>query len=146
MWAWIKYIPKIWWLVKNIFGSTQQIKVEVSMDLYDAIKGFVEETKADVIAAKADGKITAQEAWGIVTEAVAELVKVAEVLNVSGEQKKVLVLAAADKLYEEVLRPIDIPWVPNVVIEPRLDDILKGFYMNAVSGIIDGLVKVLFKK
>jgi len=111
------------------------------MALYDNLKVEVDKLIAEYKAAYADQKLTLSEVWAIFQSAIQVLVKLAEEVNGAGdgEAKKEAVMAALDKFYDEVVAPIDIKIIPNVV-EPMADRFLKGLFLQLASGSIDSIV------
>lgn len=111
--------------------------------LYDQVKLAIETLKTQLVAAKADGRITVAEIFQLVGEAVSLLVAAASTLSVSGADKKQLVTDAAQKLYDEVIRPIDIPGIPNVIENTIVDPAIGKAIPYIVSGLIEVFVRRL---
>ena len=55
------------------------------------------------------------------------------IANLDKEQ----VLELVSKLYDDYIAPLDIPGVPNFVIEPQIDVALKGLVLAIVAQVID---------
>jgi hypothetical protein len=120
-------------------------KGEVNMDLYNTLDKAIAVLKSEYDRLKGDdGKISLADAWALFQTGIAELVKVAELLDVTGPEKKVMVLDALEKLYDEVIAPIDLKPVPNI-IEPMVDKVLKQLFLTLANGAIDSMVLLLFK-
>ena len=92
--------------------------------------------------AAADGW-TVAEVYSVITRAVATLLKLLTAPDaVAPAELKAVVLAAFDKLYDEVMAPIDIPYVPDVIETRFVDPILKVALRDQVAGILDALLKI----
>lgn len=140
------FIKKNWFYIGLIMGFLRKFfkkrKLEdKNMALYDNLKVEVDKLIAEYKAAYADQKLTLSEVWAIFQSAIQVLVKLAEEVNGAGdgEAKKEAVMAALDKFYDEVVAPIDIKIIPNVV-EPMADRFLKGLFLQLASGSIDSIV------
>lgn len=114
-------------------------------DLYALIDTFVSDTRAKIAAAKSDGKITLAEGFEIVTDAVSRLVNAASPLSIPGAEKKAAVLAAVDTLFDRLIAPIDIPWIPEPVESLAVDPLLKRVMHEFASGMVESFVKLLPK-
>ncbi len=53
-------------------------------------------------------------------------------------------MAALDKFYDEVVAPIDIKYVPNLV-EPAVDNLIKKVALQMADGGIDAFVAFMNK-
>lgn len=111
-------------------------------DLYDTLAAFVADTKAAYDSAKADGKVTASEALDLFLGSIERLVKLASEFTVAGADKKAAVLVAVDKLYDALLAPIDIPYVPEMVERTVLDPALK----KGLAFVADRLIELFVKQ
>jgi hypothetical protein len=117
---------------------------EVNMNLYDNMKELVETLHKQFEQLKNDdGKISLADAWSLFQTGIAELVKLAEFFDVPGPEKKAMVLDALEKLYDDVIAPIDLKPVPNI-IEPMVDKTLKMLFLTLANGAIDSMVLVFF--
>ena len=47
------------------------------------------------------------------------------------------VLELISKLYDEYIAPLDIPGVPNFIVEPQIDAAIKAVVLAIVSQVID---------
>lgn len=109
-------------------------------DLYSTVKNEIDVLIKEAKEATADKVITLSEVWTLSSHVIASFVKIADTLNADGADKKAVVLKAAELLYDEVIAPIDIPKIPNV-IEPTFDKFAKSLFLELVSGLIDFVVK-----
>lgn len=50
---------------------------------------------------------------------------------------KEAVLDLINKLYDEYIAPLDIPGVPNFIVEPQIDAAIKAVVLAIVSQVID---------
>lgn len=100
---------------------------------------------ADIIAkykaAISDGKVTFAEVFALANAAVMDLVTAAEkFLGTAGPDKKTAVLQALSDFIDRVITPIDLPYVPNLVIESAVDASIKTLLLAAADRSIDLLV------
>lgn len=63
--------------------------------------------------------------------------------DIPGPERKVYVLASIDKLYSDVIAPIDIPFIPNILENYILDPIAGQLVHQSAGGIVDGIFEVL---
>lgn len=110
--------------------------------MYEDLKQKLAELVAKYQAASADGKVTLGEVWEMVNLVLADLVPYVEKFNLAGDDKKKLVLDTLSKFYDEVIAPLDIPYVPNF-LEPLVDTGLKSLLLELADGAVDALVKIL---
>jgi hypothetical protein len=144
-----EFIKKNWFYIGLAMGflrrffKKRKLK-ETDMALYDTLKVEVDRLVQVCKEANADKKLTLSEVWAIFQTAIHTLVKLAEEVNGAGngEEKKEAVLAALDKFYDDVIAPIDLVVVPNLV-EPAADRFLKGLFLQLASGSIDSMVAFL---
>ena len=115
------------------------------MDLYSVIESFVNETRAKLAEARADGKITASEAFALFADCVERLVNAASQLSVPGADKKAAVMDGIGKLYDAVIAPIDIPYIPEIVEASVVDPALKKLVLAAADGLVEFFVSKLGK-
>lgn len=109
-------------------------------DLYDVVKEEINKIIEEAKLAYADKKLSLSEVWGLFQDIVVSFMKIAETVNLSGVDKKAIVMDAASRLYDEVIAPIDIKSIPNV-IEPAFDKFGKSLFLELISGSIDYMVK-----
>lgn len=110
------------------------------MDLYDSVKFSLQDMVARFQAARGDGTITIAEGVQLLTHAVGHLVRVVESLGGTGAQKKDAVVRAAQRFYDEVLAPLDLPFVPNLLERTVVDPLIGRAVPVVVGGLIDGIV------
>ena len=98
-------------------------------------------------AATADGTVTASEVWSILTRGVASLIQLANTMGAyTGAEKKEAVIKAVQRLYDEVIAPLDIPGIPNFLENTIVDPLIGRAVPIVLSGIIDGLVSIFNKE
>ena len=100
-----------------------EFKVSLRGDLWDLVKEEVEAFWRSIQEKYSDGKITLNEIWALVAEAIEVLTKIFEKLNVDNATKREMLVALIDDTYVNVIAPLDISWVPNL-FEPMLDRIV----------------------
>lgn len=111
-------------------------------ELYDVIKEQVEKIITEVKKANEDKILTLSEVWFLSQETITSFVAIANKLNTGGKDKKTVVMQAAERLYDEVIAPIDIKAIPNI-IEPSFDRLGKNLFLELVSGSVDYIVKTV---
>jgi hypothetical protein len=111
------------------------------MALYDTLEEGIRGVIDSYKAAKADDdKVSFNEVVAIVGKSIGSLVSIAEGFSdLSSEDKKNAVVGAIGTLYDEVIAPIDIQRIPNV-IEPIVDKGVKALLLALSDGIVDGIV------
>lgn len=90
---------------------------------------------------KTDGW-TMEEIYSFITRSVASIVRLVGEYSTSETDIKTTVMTAIDELYDNVIAPIDIPYVPNLIETRFVDPLIKAALKKQISGIIDGLLKV----
>lgn len=108
-------------------------------DLYDSIKENIDQLIAEAKDKSADG-MTAAEAWELFLDGKAAIVRLVERAGGTGAAKKEAAVKAAERFYAEVIAPIDLPSVPNV-IEGVVDAAVGRMIRPIISATIDFLVK-----
>ena len=91
----------------------------------------------------ADGTVTFAEVFQYLFEAATDLVALAEQLPADGAGKKQAVLEAVSKFIDDVLVPLDLPYVPSI-LEPVVDQSLKQLLLVVADGAVEAAVKLLF--
>lgn len=115
------------------------------MALFDDIQSSLDIIIDDYKAKSSDGKFTFAEIFSLLTNAVGTLVKLVEgFVDYTGDEKKQAVLAAIERLFDEVIAPLDIQAIPNIV-EGILDSALKKLVLTAADGLIDAFVNIFNK-
>lgn len=115
------------------------------MDLYQAISTFVADTKAKLAEAKADGKITPTEAFVLFADAGERLVKAASMLDIAGADKKAAVLAALGAFYDNVIAPMHLTPLPEVIESSTVDPGVRILFMGMAGWVIEIFVAKLGK-
>ena len=86
--------------------------------------------------------MTPAEAFDLFIGAIDRLVKLASQFAVPGADKKAAVMSAVDKLYDVLLAPIDIPYIPEMVERTVIDPALK----KGVAFVADRLIELFVSK
>lgn len=121
------------------------------MSLYDQIRaevdGVVAGVKAKLLAAKADGELTAGELWSLAMDGLTSVLGVAirllQILPASGPEKRAAAIEAAVEFYKAVIKPLNIPYLPDFIVEPMVDDAIERALPAIVGGMIDALHRML---
>jgi hypothetical protein len=115
------------------------------MSLYDNMKAAIDNIIADYKAANTDGKLTFTEIFTLVSNAVATFVQLLENFGGgTGAEKKAVVLQAIEQFFDEVIIPIDIKGIPNV-LEGIVGRALKQLVLSLADGWIDSIVNIFNK-
>lgn len=109
------------------------------MSLYEAIKDEVAAYIGDVKARLTDG-FSFADVWPLVSAATLRLTRIAQETGASGPEKKEAVLAALEQFYDEVVTPLDLPGVPNLIIEGIVDNAIKALIRPMLGPLIDRVV------
>lgn len=110
-------------------------------DLYDLILQEVTALIDAVQEARRDGKLTWNEALGLLGRFVAAVVRLLEKWNgYTGSAKKEAALKAVELFYDRVIAPLDIPGVPEPLESLVVDPALKRVLLQVAAGLIDTLV------
>lgn len=108
-------------------------------ELYKQIEAEIEALIAQGKALVGDG-LSWGDGWALVGQATRAVIKVAEAVDASGHDKKELALYCIDQFYEEVIVPIDIPYVPNwlenSVVDPAIGALVHELAERAIAQII----------
>lgn len=120
-------------------------------------------TKLDAVVADAAGKVVdtavptptpptetkLTSLWTIASGVISKLVVEVEQQDVTpdvpGADKKTLVLETLAKFYDDVIAPLDIPYVPGIVEKTVVDPALRKVFLELASGTIDVLVSIYNK-
>jgi hypothetical protein len=105
------------------------------MGLYEVIRAELDRLIAEAQEKAMDG-LTLGEIWTLFEDGVKALVRVAQTISASGAEKKEVVIQAAEEFYRVVVEPIDLPWVPDAIVDPLLSKTIRPF----LSWLIDTLV------
>lgn len=117
------------------------------MKYYDLIENEVDAVVVYYRNRAADG-FTLVEAFALTTRALATLVRLVKILHpdgkkLSNDQRKALILRAAERLYDEVIAPMNVPRTPNLVETPFVDPALRGAWMSLMDGLTDALLRIV---
>ena len=110
--------------------------------LYEATLPQMGESLGTVTAATEAGTASWSSAWSLMIEFIGKAIGIAkELRGLTGDELKEKVIEAAEKFYEEVIVPIDIPGVPNI-IEPLVDKAIGKALRPLIAGAVDGILKL----
>lgn len=103
------------------------------MDLLDHYKKVTE-----------DRNLSLDEVWALTTSAIAGVMRIVEAAgDFDGPVKKEAVLAFASSFYDQVIAPLDIPYIPAMIENRLVDPALKNVFLQLVSGSVESLVNIL---
>lgn len=109
------------------------------VDLYERTLQEVEVRRQSLLQAKAAGIGDWSMIWAAIVDFIAKAIAIAkELQGLEREQIREKVVAATERFYEEVIVPIDLPGVPNI-IEPIVDKALGRAIRPLLAGTIDAL-------
>lgn len=112
------------------------------MNAFEQIRTSVSRLVDQFNQSRSDGVITLSEIWQMTGRAVSEIVQITNSLKVSGPEKKEAALEAFEQFVDNVIVPLDLPYVPNLIVEPIVDKALKSMLMAAANGLIDAAVSL----
>jgi hypothetical protein len=115
-------------------------------NIYTNLKDYFEEITEHYQALAVDGKFSFGDAMLLMGKASASFIQVVERFTeiANGPDKKQAVLEALDHFYDDVIKPLDLQGVPNL-IEPIVDSAIKQLVLTIASASIDTLVAVFNK-
>lgn len=111
------------------------------MNLSELISQQLTEFGNDITAAKADGTLEWSEGKTIATRAIGRCLGVVTALGDTGEEVEKTVTDAVVGFFDNVIVPLDIPWVPEFVekmIESSVRNEIPGMVKNLMGGVIEG--------
>lgn len=113
-----------------------------AVTLLDSVKAQVQGVIDYYKSASRDGMTPAE--WvELLSSAVASFMRLFEQLTpASGDDKKAAVLYAVELLYDQVIAPINISYVPDVIEKTLVDPILKQVVLHLASGLIDSFANI----
>lgn len=112
------------------------------MSEFEQISASVSGLIASYKAAQSDGKVTLSEVWQLTGQAIQEIVQLTQRLQVPGADKKRAALEAVEKFIDDFITPLDLPYIPNFVVEPIVDNAVKQMVMTAADGLIEAAVSL----
>ena len=74
--------------------------------------------------------------WCLIEDTTGKLVGILARVEAEGEDKKEIVILLIEQLYEEQIKPIDLPWIPNTV-EGFVDNTIGKAIRPTMSWLID---------
>ena len=92
--------------------------------LYDTISSEVEKLIAAFKEKLSDGKLSLTEMWYLFNEFVGSVVVICEELGDDGPEKREAAIEAVMALWKNVVKPIDMPWLPDSVVDPIVENVL----------------------
>lgn len=112
------------------------------MSLYDTLADEFSRVIADAKAKAADG-ISLRDVTAIFLDVVGTFIRIAaQTKDVDGATKREAVVVACETFYREVIAPIDLPYIPNI-IEGMIDRQIEAAIRPVVEGMIDGVYRLL---
>lgn len=85
---------------------------------------------------------TIEEVYSFITRATASVIKVVSKYNPAELDLKTTVLVAFDEIYDKVIAPIDIPYIPHFIEQRFVHPMLKKALHKQISGIMDGVIRI----
>ena len=114
--------------------------------IYDYLKDYFAQISEHYQELTGDGKLSFGDVMFLTGKASASFIQLVERFTdaLSGPEKKEIVLEAISKFYDEVIKPLDIAAIPNIV-EPIVDTAIKQLVLTFASASIDTIVAVFNK-
>lgn len=118
----------------------------MSSEIYEDLKDYFAEISDHYADLAGDGKFSFGDVLLLVGKASASFIQLVERFTEleTGAAKKEAVLEALDAFYDEVIAPMDLKAVPNLV-EPILDSAIKQLILTIASAGIDTIVTIFNK-
>lgn len=118
-----------------------------SAALYDSVTKELNALLAHYKTLAKDG-MTFAEIWELANNAINSATRiVAEAKQEFGDADMVdAILHFAEELYDQVIAPIDLPKVPNLIETRFVDPAIKYLYMQLITGAIKSIVNLLNRK
>lgn len=89
----------------------------------------------------ADGKLDTNDIFKLLVVGVGGVVRfMSGYMDLTFEQRKEIGLALVEQFFNEIIKPIDLPGVPNL-IEPYVDELAKTLVMTGVEKLYDALAQ-----
>jgi hypothetical protein len=120
-------------------NEKRELAWKLEGDLFDLIKEEVMAYWLIIQEKYSDGQITLAEIFDLVAKAIEAFVRIAEVLDVPNPEKRELLLEVMDATYEQVIAPLDIPWIPNV-FEPIFDRVMGEIVHLLAERLLEALL------
>ena len=103
--------------------------------LYDSIETAVLELWVDIREELEKG-LTIAGVWRVVEETTVNVLGILADIEASNVDKKELTILLLEDLYENEIKPLDLPWIPNT-IEDFVDQTIGQALRPVVSWLID---------
>ncbi len=104
-------------------------------DFYELIKGEVTKLFAEAHQAMSGG-LRMSELWTLIESTIESLVTIVEQLPASGAEKKEAVLELIDRFYDEEIRPLDMPLVPDAIFDPMIGAAIRPLASLLIDAIV----------
>lgn len=117
-------------------------------ELFSAIRGEIDKLIAHYKQSASDG-LSLPEVFNLFSDFVASCVRIVDLFaarsshKILGADKKAAVLAAVGVFYDNVIAPLDIPYVPELLEKRFVDPALRSLFLRLAEGLIDTLVAML---
>lgn len=114
--------------------------------VYDDLKDYFVEISDHYKGLVSDGKLSFGDVMLLTGKASASFVQLVERFTdaISGPEKKAVVMEAIGHFYDDVIKPLDISAIPNLV-EPIVDTAIKQLVLTFASAAIDTTVAIFDK-
>lgn len=114
--------------------------------IYDDLKDYFAQISEHYRELTGDGKLSFGDVMLLTGKASASFIQLVERFTdtLNGPEKKEIVLEAIGKFYDEVIKPLDITAIPNIV-EPVVDTAIKQVILTFASASIDTIVAIFNK-
>jgi len=108
-------------------------------ELYELVQEQVEALIAEAQEVVKDG-ISVRDVAVVIRAFVRRVAVIVHAISATEAEKRDLVLFCVDRFYELVIKPVNIPWVPDLVIEPALDRAIGELVHYVASEFYDMIV------
>lgn len=118
-----------------------------AITLYETVEAQLKALIAHYKTVAVDG-LTVEEIWELVQDAIASAMRIIKSADAqSGNTPSLtfdeVIMHFAEEFYDQVLGPIDLPKIPNVIETRFVDPALRGAFLRLVRGMVNSLKKIL---
>jgi hypothetical protein len=107
--------------------------------LYQTIETEWNAYLAELVASQSDG-FQFSDVPSLLASGAIRGTRIMQATGASGPEKKEAVLMCLETMYDRIILPIDLPFIPNYIIEPMVDKALKAAIRPGFGPLIDRVV------
>jgi len=110
-------------------------------EIYEAAKAEFLAVRQQIIQSLADDKITFAELWDALVLLYKAGVTIVEKFPGAGPEKRQAVIDAVMECWREDLKPMDFPYMPDVLVDPAIESVLPkmvGWGVDTLVALYNG--------